>query len=147
VDDLDGLDSLAAARLAAQGQRFTSNRRDLLHLLAGAGRPLTIPDILERRAGLAQSSVYRNLAVLEQFGLVQRLVTTGEWARYELAEDLSEHHHHLICSSCGTVRDVAVSATLEAEIHRALTAAASAAGFVAQHHRLDLVGVCASCRT
>jgi len=142
MDDLDGL---ASARLAAQGQRFTDNRRALLRLLADAGQPLTLPDILDRRRDLAQSSVYRNLAVLEHCGLVQRIVTNDEWARYELAEELSEHHHHLICSGCGTVRDVAVSASLEQEIHRALTAAAAAAGFVAQHHRLDLVGLCAVC--
>jgi Fe2+ or Zn2+ uptake regulation protein len=140
------LDGLAADRLSAHGQRYTANRRDLLHLLAAADGPLSLPDLLERRPGLAQSSAYRNLAVLEQCGLVQRVVTTDEWARYELAEDVTEHHHHLICSGCGAVRDFTVTTALEREIGQALAVAARQAGFVARHHRLDLIGLCADCR-
>ena len=34
--------------------------------------------------------MYRNLSVLERAGVVQRIVTTDEWARYELAEDLTD---------------------------------------------------------
>jgi len=83
------LDRLAATRLRAVEQRYTSNRKDLLHLLAAMAGPATIPEILEQRSGLAQSSVYRNLAVLEQAGLVQRIVTSDEWARFELAENLT----------------------------------------------------------
>ena len=64
-----------------------------------------IPQILEVDRSLAQSSAYRNLAVLERAGVVHRIVTTDEFARYELAEDLTEHHHHLICRSCGSVAD------------------------------------------
>jgi Fur family transcriptional regulator, ferric uptake regulator len=139
------LHRIAATRLKADGQRYTESRRQLVEVLAGAGQPLTIPDILERATGLPQSSVYRNLAVLERAGVVQRLVTTDEWARFELAEDLTEHHHHLICNGCGLVRDFTVSAQLERSIDKALGAVADAAGFVLDHHRLDLVGRCADC--
>jgi Fur family transcriptional regulator, ferric uptake regulator len=139
------LDVVAVARLRADGQRYTQNRRRLVTLLAGAGQPLTIPEILERAAELAQSSVYRNLAVLERAGVVQRVVTTDEWARFELAEDLTEHHHHLICDRCGLVRDFTVSADLERSIDDALATVAADAGFALDHHRLDLVGHCAAC--
>lgn len=139
------LDSTAAARLAADGQRYTGNRRELVAVLDAADAPLTIPEILERRKGLAQSSVYRNLSVLEKAGVVRRIVTTDEWARYELAEDLTEHHHHLICTTCGRVEDFTVSAALERSIDHASSAAAAAVGFSLDHHRLDLVGRCARC--
>jgi Fe2+ or Zn2+ uptake regulation protein len=139
------LDRIAVTRLRRDGQRYTDNRRQLVGLLAGAEAPLTIPEILERRSDLAQSSVYRNLGVLERAGVVQKIVTTDEWARYELSEDLTEHHHHLICSSCGAVRDFTVSARLEEAIDEALAAVAADAGFRIDHHRLDLVGRCPAC--
>jgi Fe2+ or Zn2+ uptake regulation protein len=139
------LDRTAAARLQADGQRYTDNRRQLVAVLAGGTAPLTIPEILERCPELAQSSAYRNLSVLERAGVVQRIVTTDEWARYELAEELTEHHHHLICSGCGRVEDFTVSAALERSIDSAMAEAAAAAGFSLDHHRLDLVGRCGRC--
>lgn len=139
------LDRTAAARLQADGQRYTDNRRELVAVLDAAEAPLTIPEILERRPGLAQSSAYRNLSVLERAGVVRRIVTTDEWARYELAEELTEHHHHLICQTCGRVEDFTVSAALERSIDDAMATAATAAGFALDHHRLDLVGRCARC--
>jgi Fe2+ or Zn2+ uptake regulation protein len=76
---------------------------------------------------------------------VQRVVATGEWSRFELAEQLTDHHHHLICASCGTVRDVTVPAALERSLARSLGDLASVEGFAIDHHRLDLVGRCAAC--
>jgi Fe2+ or Zn2+ uptake regulation protein len=132
--------------LTDDGQRYTVGRRRIVDVLAAAGQPLTIPEILDRDSDLPQSSVYRNMAVLEQAGAVQRVVSTGEWSRFELAEQLTEHHHHhLICSSCGTVRDVTVPAALERSIERNLGDVASEEGFAIDHHRLDLIGRCAAC--
>jgi Fe2+ or Zn2+ uptake regulation protein len=142
---MEDVDQVAAARLRALGQRYTKNRRELMALLAASASPLTIPEILERRAELAQSSVYRNLMLLEQSGLVQRIVTNDDWARFELAEDLTEHHHHLICSSCGVVRDFTVPPRVEKSVATAFAAIADETGFHLQHHRLDLVGVCPTC--
>jgi Fur family transcriptional regulator, ferric uptake regulator len=139
------LDRIALTRLRRDGQRYTGNRRDLVGVLAASEAPLTIPEIRRRRSDLAQSSIYRNLAVLERAGVVRKIVTTDEWARYELAEDLTEHHHHLICSSCGTVRDFTVSARLERSIDEALSRVATDKGFRLDHHRLDLVGLCETC--
>jgi Fe2+ or Zn2+ uptake regulation protein len=144
---VDELDRIAATRLHHDGQRYTDCRRELVHLLASTDAPLTIPEILERRRDLAQSSVYRNLGVLEQSGLVQRIVTRDEWARFELAEDLTEHHHHVICSRCGRVEDFTVPPRLERSIDTALAKVAEETGFTLQHHRLDLVGLCQTCAT
>jgi Fe2+ or Zn2+ uptake regulation protein len=139
------LDRIAVQRLRRDGQRYTDNRRRLVALLESTDAPLTIPEILERGPDLAQSSVYRNLAVLERAGLVHRIVTTDDWARYELDHALTHHHHHLICSSCGVVRDFTVSPRLERSIDDALAKVAGDAGFRLDHHRLDLVGFCTDC--
>lgn len=141
----DELDDEITALLRQAGQRYTKGRRVLVTVLQSFGQPITIPQILEAGNGLAQSSVYRNLVVLEEAGVVTRIVTNDEFARYELAERLTEHHHHLICSSCGDVTDFSLSNRTEASLDRALHQIAESVGFTVEGHRLDLVGVCSDC--
>jgi Fur family transcriptional regulator, ferric uptake regulator len=137
----------AASRLRRLDQRYTRGRRALVGVLASAAAPLSIPQLLARDRGLAQSSAYRNLIVLEQAGVVHRIVGSDEFSRYELAEDLTRHHHHhLICSRCGEVQDFTAPARIEDDLDRALERVAARHGFDAHHHRLDLVGTCANCR-
>ena len=101
-----------------------------------------------RRAGprATQSSAYRNLQLLEHAGVVHRIVTNAEFARYELAEDLTgDHHHHLICTMCGSVEDVPASAGLEQSLHDAIDQVTRSTGFRTAGHRIDLVGTCRDC--
>jgi Fe2+ or Zn2+ uptake regulation protein len=141
----DDVHATVDSRLRAVGQRYTASRRALVSVLVDAAQPLAIPDIVAARRDLPQSSVYRNLAELERAGVVRRIVTTGEFACYELTEDLTEHHHHLICSVCGSVSDFTVAPKLERDLAAALSRAAHDRAFRIQAHRLDLVGVCAGC--
>ena len=136
---------VVAERLRGVGQRFTANRRTLVDALAEAPRPSTIPEILDARPDLAQSSVYRNLVVLEEAGIVHRVVGTDEFARWELAEDLTGHHHHLICATCGRVEDIPASSGLERSVAAAAAEITRSTGFRTEHHRVDLVGVCRAC--
>lgn len=135
----------AAQRLRGDQQRYTSNRRALVDLLANTHHPVTIAEVLTLRHDLAQSSVYRNLAVLEQAGVVNRVVATDEFTRFELAQDLTEHHHHLICTACGAVADFTIEPHLEASMDAAFALVSAQTGFETEHHRLDLVGRCATC--
>lgn len=136
-----------AQRLRAADQRYTPARRRLVDALAANGDPMTLPELIAADRSLAQSSAYRNLAVLEQVGAVTRIVATGDHASYELAEDLTgHHHHHLVCSGCGDVSDFALDADVEAELERVLARAARKARYAVEHHRLDLVGRCNTCR-
>ena len=141
----DDLDDEITALLRRTDQRYTTGRRTLVASLRQLGRPVTIPQILEAGNGLAQSSVYRNLVVLEEAGVVTRIVTNDDFARYELSEQLTHHHHHLICSSCGDVSDFSLGDRAEAGLDEALHRAADAAGFRVEAHRLDLVGTCSDC--
>ena len=138
------LHAIVAGRLRRLDQRYTGNRRDVVVTLLAAGGPLTIPELQDVGPGQAQSSLYRTLAVLEEADVVHRVPTTDGVARYELAEDLTDHHHHLVCRQCGMVEDFAAPAALERAVDRAMAAAADA-GFVAESHRLDVVGLCARC--
>ena len=135
----------AVTRLRAIGQRSTPNRRALIEVLVEANRPVTATEILERRRSLPQSSTYRNLLVLEQAGVVRRVAPTDEYSRYELAEDLIGHHHHLVCSSCGSVEDFTAPQQLEHAVARTIGEITSRSGFSAQSHHVQLRGVCRNC--
>jgi Fe2+ or Zn2+ uptake regulation protein len=139
------LHDTVAARLQQGDSRYTRHRRALIDVLTNARQPMTIAEILAVATELPQSSVYRNLALFEETGLVQRLVGAGDFARFELAEDLLGHHHHLVCSACGTMLDVELPADLEREIERALATLARRKRFQVHGHRLDLMGMCREC--
>lgn len=143
--DLDELHTTAAQRLRSAGLRYTTSRKAVVDLLAASDRPLTIPEILQADPSLAQSSAYRNLTELIGAGVVHRIVAGDEYSHFELAEDLTSHHHHLVCTSCGRVTDVTLSDRIEASLDRALEEVAAAQGFTAEHHRLDVIGRCSSC--
>ena len=132
-------------RLAARDQRYTTGRRMIVDSLTAARGPVTLPELLAAAPSLAQSSTYRNLSILEDAGVVRRLVHGGEHAHYELAEDLLGHHHHLICTHCGSVRDVTLGTRLERSLDAAFERVADGEGFRPERHAIDIYGACADC--
>lgn len=137
---------LAATRLASANQRYTPNRHRLVEALHASAGPLTIAGILAEQDDLAQSSAYRNLVVLEEAGVVHRIVTSDDHARFELTETMTgHHHHHLICDGCGEVFDVTLPVELEQALERALAEQAGRLAFQGSHHRVDLIGHCDRC--
>jgi Fur family transcriptional regulator, ferric uptake regulator len=139
------LHTVIGQRLRGAGQRYTSGRRQLVTVLERARKPLPIGEIVRASGDLPQSSIYRNLAVLEQTGIVRRVITEEEFGRYELTEEFTEHHHHLICSSCGKVEDVTIPGPLESTMDKTMDKVARRAGFAEVSHRLDLIGICRDC--
>lgn len=142
----DPLHEVAEARLRLIEQRYTVGRRAIVELLRDAGHPVSIGDIADRLPDLPRSSAYRHLTDLQTAGLVRRVAASDDFARFELAEDLTEHHHHLLCVRCGKVTDVTPSADFERQVSLTVDELATAEGFEPQSHRLDVLGVCAGCR-
>ncbi len=131
----------------AQGQRYTAQRRAIVEVLAALGRPATIAELIEASANLPVSTAYRNLSVLSDANVVRRVKGSDDFARFELSEQLSgHHHHHAVCESCGLVIDAAASPRLEAALAETARAIAEANGFDVTDHRLELVGRCTRCR-
>jgi len=134
-----------AARLNDDGARYTNSRRALVEILARARQPLTVEE-LRALSAAPQSSIYRILAVLEDAELVHRFTNNNsEFARFELAEDLTGHHHHLACATCGTMTDVTLPPDVEDHLDRAVTLLAEQQGFTVDQHQLDIIGTCATC--
>ncbi len=143
---IETVHGLAEQRLRQISQRYTSGRREIVELLARAGNPVTIEEIAEQAPRLPRSSAYRHLVDLQQAGVVRRVAANDEYSRFELAEDITEHHHHLLCTSCGSVIDITPTPAFEQAMARYLDDLATANGFVNSDHRLDLIGTCATCR-
>ena len=145
-DPASDLHGVVEGRLRRIDQRYTSGRRAIISLLVSTGHPVSIGDIAGRLPGLPRSSAYRHLTNLQAAGLIRKVTANDEYTRFELAEDLTEHHHHLLCLNCGKVTDVTLPAGLEQQVTAAITNLAYAEGFQAHSHRLDMLGLCAACQ-
>lgn len=145
---MSGVDvhEIARRRLATVDQRYSDGRRQLVEVLRDSAHPMIATEIVDAARDLPQSSVYRNLAVLEMAGVVVKVLTNGDRSAFELAEELKGHHHHLVCVSCGQVLDISIPEKVERLLDEGLAPAAADAGFVLTGHRLDLLGRCAGCR-
>lgn len=126
-------------------QRYTLGRQQLVDLLLHEDRPVTIPELIELGAPQSQSSLYRNLAIMEQCGVVRRLSSVDDVARYELDEELTGHHHHLVCSLCGRIDDVTLGDEFEQQMRTAADRTGAASGYQLSAHHLELVGTCPDC--
>jgi len=143
----DRAEQAVADVLATQGIRFTPARRLIVRSLAEAPGPLAAGDLHQAlRSHLPLSSLYRTLTVLTEERVLVRQHDASGAARFELAEWLSGHHHHLVCNSCGEVRDVTVSPETEQTVTALVSRLASRAGYRVTGHRIDIEGTCPACR-
>ena len=145
-DAIDDVHGAAERRLSKVGQRHTRQRREILERVASAGRPVTVPDLLAGDDTVSQSSLYRNLVVLVDVGVLQRVAGWGNHDRFELSESLSgHHHHHLTCTVCGKVDDITPTPAFEQAMAAESAAIAASSGAVVTGHSVDLYGRCPDC--
>lgn len=125
-------------------QRMTQQRRVILEELRRCHDHPSAEELLaavrERVPRVSLGTIYRNLDMLVQGGLVRKLESPGERARYD--GDLRPHFH-VRCRMCGAVADVfAKPPALEA----LLPPRSGGDGFEVTSYRLEFEGLCASCR-
>lgn len=143
----DRAEQAVAVRLRSQDVRFTRARRMVVRILAEAEGPLAAGELHRELAqAVPLSSLYRTLAILEKSAVITKQHDGLGRGRYELAEWLTGHHHHLVCESCGEVRDVAVSPATERMVINLVDRIAARAGYRATGHRIDIQGTCRVCR-
>lgn len=134
------------ARLRDHGIRYTRGRRIVTDALAAADGPRSASELFAELGGtIPLSSLYRSLAVLEDAGVVAPHHGTKGLTRYELAEWLSGHHHHVVCVECGGVDDVRLSGPAERELETLVNQVAMAAGLDAAGHSLEIDVRCGGC--
>lgn len=91
-----------------------------------------------RGLSIGLATVYRTLSDMVDASEVDVARTDSGEQLYRLCG--SEHHHHLICTTCGQA--VEIQAPLEDWVR----AVSAAHGYSNVHHVVDLYGTCASCQ-
>lgn len=127
--------------LVERGGRWTRARERVISVFLQDRRPLTPRDV-HRRAGedVNLASVYRNIQLLRDTGILAPVDRVEEGERYELSEKHRDHHHHLICERCGAVEDL--EGCLLEDVERRVR---KKTRFRITRHELNLFGLCPRC--
>ncbi|WP_236240629.1 Fur family transcriptional regulator [Streptomyces sp. CC228A] len=97
-------------------------------------------DMLKHRGdSVGLTTVYRTLQSLAEAGEVDVLRTSDGEAVYRRCST-GEHHHHLVCRSCGKAVEVEGPA-----VEEWADAIAAQHGFVNVAHTVEIFGTCADC--
>ncbi|MFJ7587643.1 Fur family transcriptional regulator [Streptomyces sp. NPDC097617] len=95
-------------RLRERGWRMTSQRRVVVEVLAGDHVHLTADEVHVRAARrlpeIARATVYNTLGELVSLGEVVEVAVQGRVKRFD--PNAHHPHQHLVCTGCGTIRDV-----------------------------------------
>ena len=131
-------------KLRSKARKLTGPRQAILELLSRQSHPLSNKEIF---LGLAPgqcdlATVYRSMHLLETMGLVKRYELGDGLARFELAREGKDgHHHHLVCVRCSGV--IELDECFMREVEERI---AARNGFKAITHRLEFFGVCPTCQ-
>lgn len=91
-------------------------------------------------AGIGFATVYRTIKLLSDAGLAKGRDFGDGFARYEPAIH-KEHHDHLICTKCGRIVEFEND-----RIEELQQTVARKHGFRITDHKMELYGVCGTCR-
>ena len=94
--------------------------------------------VRKRLPRISLGTVYRNLDLLAEAGVIQKLETAGTQKRFD---GTVENHYHVRCVQCGQVDDLPVP--LLEDIEDALHGLSD---YKILSHRLEFQGLCLSCQ-
>ncbi|MBU0493299.1 MAG: transcriptional repressor [Chloroflexi bacterium] len=126
--------------LHADGLRITRQRQAILDVLqstvAHPDAAWVYDQVRQQIPNVSLGTVYRNLQVLEDQGLV-RVLRYGRFRRYD--GNISRHYH-LACLGCGAVCDLGL------DWQDRLGQQVEQEGYEVTDHRLEFYGYCLQCR-
>jgi Fe2+ or Zn2+ uptake regulation protein len=126
--------------------RNTKQRQAIFETIENHGGHLTADEIyrlVKRRfPRLSLGTVYRNLRVLVAQGGLRELDFGTAVTYFETSKN---SHYHLICRVCGSIADADIP--VERGLQSVAGQARNLCGFQIEEHRLDFIGVCATCQT
>jgi Fe2+ or Zn2+ uptake regulation protein len=129
-------------RLRGRGWRMTSQRRVVAEVLDGDHVHLTADEVharaTQRLPEISRATVYNTLGELVSLGEVLEVATDGRAKRYD--PNAHHPHQHLVCSNCGTIRDVRLSGNPLSNLP-----ADERFGFVVAEAEVTYRGLCPDC--
>lgn len=130
-------------KLRAAGYKITPQRRAVLAAFQGQAPFPTAHQILDavRRTqpDVSLDTIYRNLALLTELGLVHEIFRPAG-SVYELTAP-DHHHHHLVCTACG--RTACIDVCPMTPIYEK---EAKKQGFQITGHIFEFYGLCRACQ-
>ena len=94
--------------------------------------------VRQRLPKISLGTVYRNLELLSENGVIQKLDWSGRQRRYD---GTFENHYHIRCLNCGRIDDVLIKPfSVVEETFRAHT------DYEIKGYRLEVLGLCADCK-
>lgn len=131
--------------MAKRGLRSTAQRRLILDTFFESASHRTIEDLLQEvrkhDRGVGYATVYRTLKLLAESGVASERRFGDGLSRYELADDATAHHDHLICDSCGAIVEFE-----EPRVEALQDQIAERHGFLVTSHKHELYGLCPACQ-
>lgn len=127
----------AIAAMRERGLRLSTARRLVLEALFAADGPVSAQQ-LSAALAIDTTSVYRNLELLERFGVVRHVHLAHGAGLYVLAG--RQEHEYLYCERCSTVTAVAVE-----DLDPVRELIKDRFGFDARFTHFAIVGVCERC--
>jgi len=132
------------AKIRDRGGRATGARRATIAVLLNTGQShLSAEDIVSQvklqHPEVAESTIYRNLATLEELGVVEHVHLGHGPSTYHLSED---GHQHLLCERCGKVIEVPEE-TFAPLAHQLV----ATYGFQIHPRHFAIMGLCRRCQT
>jgi Fur family ferric uptake transcriptional regulator len=132
--------------LSRAGYRKGGARKAVVECLSRQSCAVTALDIEHQLrangAAVGRASIYRALEQLERLELIHRLEVGSGTASFEIAEPGGEHHHHMVCASCGKVVPFE-----DPGLERAIVRVAGRVSFDVSEHDVVLRGRCPPCAT
>ena len=132
--------------LHARGVRITAQRRLLVGIIQDSPKHLDAATLLkiarQRDPEVDRATVYRTIAMLKNFGLIDELDLMhleGEKHYYEAKTN--RDHCHMACFQCGAIMEYASSS-----FDRLKQDIAKRSGFEIKVVRLEVGGLCEHCR-
>jgi Fur family ferric uptake transcriptional regulator len=131
------------AELRNNGYKITPQRRAVVKAITSSRGSLSPAALYEKlrqtSPGIGLVTIYRTLEILAELSLVCELHSSGGNRSYTTGT--VQHHHHLICSGCGTVFDFS-GYHLE-KLEKSLS---RDSGFRIDGHLLEFFGLCRACQ-
>ncbi|MGA2767525.1 MAG: Fur family transcriptional regulator [Candidatus Bathyarchaeia archaeon] len=136
-------DALIIETLRKKGYKATTQRiaicRFALHSRDHPSAQRVYDEVRRVHPTVSLATVYKTLQILTKHGLVQELDLPESQARFD---SYVEPHINLICMRCGNIQDFDDSAAREM-----VERVAAKAEFTRTGQRLDIYGVCKTCRS
>lgn len=130
--------------ISGRGLKSTRQRDMILDTFLSSDRHMSTEELYikvrAKHPGIGYATVYRTLKLFAESGIAREIHFGDGQTRYEHVA-VGEHHDHLVCTSCGAVREFNNEAieSLQKEV-------ADQFGFLVLTHKLELYGICPKCR-